>query len=72
MVDDDDDLIFDETLSGLTCDRRIGKKKFFVTYEVENCAGSVAPSKKSKGEVTVTATTEDGELVVSRTLKCKK
>jgi len=32
----------------------------------------VAPIKSSKGKVTVTATTDDGELVVSRTLKCKK
>jgi hypothetical protein len=72
MVDDDGDVIFDETRTDLTCDRRVGQEKFQVTYEVENCAGSVAPSRKSKGEVTVTATTEDGELVSSRTLKCNK
>ena len=42
------------------------------TYEVENCAGSEAPERRSKGNVTVTATTEDGELVSSRTLKCVK
>jgi hypothetical protein len=43
-----------------------------VTYEVENCAGSEAPSRSSKDKVTVTATTEDGELVSSRILKCNK
>jgi hypothetical protein len=31
-----------------------------------------ASGKRSKGTVTVTATTEDGELVASRTLKCNK
>jgi hypothetical protein len=29
-------------------------------------------NKNSKGNVTVTATTEDGELIASRTLKCNK
>jgi hypothetical protein len=72
MVDDDDDVILDETHEGLTCDRRIGQQKFMATYEVKNCAGSKAPSRNSKGKVTVTATTDDGELVVIRTLKCNK
>jgi len=72
MVDDDGDVILDETREGLKCDRRIGQEKFTATYEVENCAGSEAPSRNSKGRVTVTATTEDGELVASRTLKCNK
>jgi hypothetical protein len=72
MVDDDGDVILDEIRTGLTCDRRIRQQKFMATYEVENCAGSEAPSRTSAGEVTVTATTDDGELVVSRTLKCKK
>jgi len=72
MVDDDGDVILDETKSGLTCDRRIRQQKFMATYEVENCAGSVAPEQSSKGEVTVTATTEDGELIATRRLKCNK
>jgi hypothetical protein len=88
MVDDDGDVILDETRTGLTCDRRIGQEKFMATYEVENCAGSEAPgessngkanenskgksNKNSRGNVTVTATTEDGELIASRTLKCNK
>jgi hypothetical protein len=73
MVDDDGDVIFDETRTDLTCNRRIRQEKFQVTYEVENCAGSEPPtSRSSKGEVTVTATTEDGTLVSSRTLKCNK
>jgi hypothetical protein len=72
MVDDDGDVILDETRSGLTCNRRARRQKFMATYEVENCAGSEAPNKKSMGEVTVTATTEDGELVAKRILKCKK
>jgi hypothetical protein len=72
MVDDDGDVIMDETREGLACNRRVGREKFMVTYEVENCAGSEAPSRSSKGEVTVTATTEDGTLVSSRTLKCNK
>jgi hypothetical protein len=71
MVDDNNEVILDETRTGLTCDRRIGQQKFFPTYIVENCAGSVAPSRSSKGEIEVTATTEDGELFVKRTLKCK-
>ena len=72
MVDDDGDVILDETQTGLTCDRRVGQKKFKATYEVENCAGSMAPSRSSRGDVTVTATTEDGDLVAIRTLKCIK
>ena len=72
MVDDDGDVILDETRTGLTCDRRVGQEKFMATYEVENCAGSEAPDRSSKGEVTVTATTEDGELIAKRTLKCNK
>jgi hypothetical protein len=72
MVDDDGDEILNELRTGLTCDRRVGKEKFRVTYEVKNCADSVAPNRRSKGEITVTATTEDGELISSRTLKCKK
>jgi hypothetical protein len=74
MVDDDGDVILDETLYDLTCNRTVGKEAFEVTYEVENCAGSVAPSQHmgSKGAITVTASTEDGELVVGRVLKCNQ
>ena len=72
MVDDDGDVILDETLYDLTCNRAVGKEAFLVTYEVENCAGSEAASQHmgSKGEVTITATTEDGKLLVDRRLKC--
>ena len=74
MVDDDGDVIFDETRDDLICNRRIGQEKFEVFYDVDNCAASKAPnSRKSKGTVTVTATTEDGELVTTRPIvKCKK
>jgi hypothetical protein len=74
MVDDDGNApFFEKTIDGLTCDRRIRRQKFVVEYDVENCAGSVAPEgRNSKGEVTVTATTEDGELVATRILKCNK
>jgi len=72
MVDDDGDVILDETREGLTCNRRVGQEKFRATYEIENCAGSEAPSRSSKGRVTVTATTDDGKLVSRRTLKCNK
>jgi hypothetical protein len=73
VVDDNDQVIHDETRTGLTCDRRVGQKKFMVDYEVENCEGSRAPDRRnSKGEVTVTATTGDGELISTRTLKCNK
>jgi hypothetical protein len=72
MVDDDGDVIMDETREGLTCNRRVGQEKFMATYEVANCAGSEAPDRRSKGRVTVTATTDDGKLVSSRTLKCNK
>jgi hypothetical protein len=69
---DDDEVIFDETRHGLTCNRRIRQQKFLATYTVEDCEGSEVPSRKSKNEVRVTATTEDGTLVAERTLKCKK
>jgi len=72
MVDDNGGVILDETRTGLTCDRRIRQQKFMATYEVENCASAEPSDKSSKGEVTVTATTEDGELIASRTLKCNK
>jgi hypothetical protein len=74
MVDDDEtEPFYEKTLTGLKCDRRIRQQKFMVDYDVENCAGSVAPGRRnSKGEITVTATTEDGELVATRILKCNK
>jgi hypothetical protein len=72
MVDDDGDVIFDETRSDLECNRRIGKEKFMVEYDVENCAGSEAPSRTSKGRVRVIATTEDGTIVEDRNVKCNK
>jgi hypothetical protein len=72
MVDDDGDVILDETRTGLTCDRRIRQQEFMATYEVKHCAGSEAPDRRSEGKVTVTATTEDGELIASRILKCNK
>jgi hypothetical protein len=74
MVDDDGSApFFDQTITDLTCNRRIRQQKFLVDYDVENCAGSVAPDgRNSKGEVTVTATTEDGELVATRILKCNR
>ncbi len=72
MVDDDDDVILDETRTGLTCDRLAGQEKFEATYTVQNCKGSVAPDRNSKGEITVTATTDAGELVSIRTLECNR
>jgi hypothetical protein len=72
MVDDDGGVIVDETRKGLRCDRKISQEKFPVTYQVENCAGSEAPDRSSKGAVTVTASTESGELIAIRTLKCKR
>jgi hypothetical protein len=80
MVDDDGEEFFREERPGLTCNRRIRQQKFLATYNVENCAESKAPGKnsnsranrRSKGEVTVTATTDDGELIAKRTLKCNK
>jgi len=72
MVDSNGGVILDETRTGLTCDRRIGQEMFTATYGVENCEGSVAPGRNATSEVEVTATTEGGELVVSRTLKCNK
>jgi len=70
LIDDDDDVILDETRSGLVCDRLVGQQTFDAPYTVRNCAGSVAPARHSKGAVRVTATTEDGELVVERTIEC--
>jgi hypothetical protein len=72
MVDDNDVEILNELRTGLTCDRRIRQQKYMVTYDVENCAGSTAPNRSSKGGITITATTEDGELIAKRVLKCKK
>ena len=72
MVDDDGHVIHHETRSGLACNRRVGQEHFKVTYDVRHCAGSKAPNRRSDGVVTITATTEDGELVETRTLKCKQ
>ena len=71
VVNDSGRVILDETRTAV-CDRRVRQQKFMATYEVENCAGSEAPDRRSKGRVTVTATTDDGKLVSSRTLKCNK
>jgi hypothetical protein len=72
MVDDDGDVILDETRSGLICDRLVGQQTFDATYDVRNCPGSVVPDRNSKGTVHVSATTEDGELVVQRTIECHR
>jgi hypothetical protein len=72
MVDDDGDVILEETRTGLTCDRRIRLQKFLATYDVNNCAGSTAPSRVSKGEITVNVTTDDGELAATRKLSCRE
>jgi hypothetical protein len=72
MVDDDGDVILDETRSNLTCDRRVGQEEFEATYGVKNCSGSVAPAAGSSGTVMVTATTDDGQLVANRTIHCQK
>jgi hypothetical protein len=73
MVNSDNgEVIFDETHEDLTCDRRLRQEKFMVHYEVEDCEGSEAPSRSSKNEIKITATTEDGTLLASRNLKCNK
>jgi hypothetical protein len=72
MVDDDGDVILDETRSDLVCDRRVRREEFQATYDVVNCAGSVSPSPTSAGDVTVTATTESGELVATRNIRCTR
>jgi len=72
MVDGHGVEILNDLRTGLTCDSRVGQEKFAVNYGTESCGGSAAPRGRSNGVVEVTATTEDGELVVSRTLKCNK
>jgi len=72
VVDDDGDVILDEIRSQLMCDRRVGQEKFMATYTVENCGDSSAPSKNSKGDITLTAITDTGELIAIRTLQCKE
>jgi hypothetical protein len=72
MVDDDGDVILEHERAGLTCNRTVGTEAFEAYYTVLNCAGSEAPTlhRGSRGDITVTATTEDGTLVVNRRLKC--
>ena len=73
MVDDDGHVIHDETRSGLSCNRRVGQEQFKIKYGVNHCKGSKAPTNgRSDGIVTITATTEDGQLVETRTIKCKQ
>jgi hypothetical protein len=73
MVNSDNgEVIFEEIHEGLTCDRRLRRERFMVHYEVEDCEGSVAPSRTSKNEIKIIATTEDGTLLASRNLKCNK
>jgi hypothetical protein len=73
MVNSDNrKVIFDEIHEDLTCDRRLRQEKFMVHYEVEDCEGSEPPSRRSKNEIEITATTEDGTLLASRILKCNK
>jgi hypothetical protein len=72
MVDDDGHVVHNETRSGLACNRRVGQEQFKVTYGVNHCAGSKAPNRRSDGIITITATTEDGELVETRTIMCKQ
>jgi hypothetical protein len=72
MVDDNDVVIHDELRTGLTCDRRVRQEKFMATYEPVSCAEFEGRSRSSKADVTVTATTGDGKLISTRTLKCNK
>jgi hypothetical protein len=71
VVNDSGRVILDETRTGV-CDRRVRQQKFMATYIPEDCAGGVPPIRRSTNEITVTAMTEDGTLVESRILKCKK
>jgi hypothetical protein len=75
MEDDDGDeiKIVPKVHRNLTCDRRIRQQKFMATYEVENCSSTPTTKRSSKGDITVTATTDDGQhMEVTRTLKCSK
>lgn len=70
VVDDDGDVLLDETRESLACDARVHRERFSVHYGVANCAGSTAPSENSRGRVTLLATTEYGDLVAHRALRC--
>jgi len=73
MVDENDVVIHDELRPGLTCDRRVGQEKFMATYEPTSCAEFEGRKRSSKADITIIATTGDGEpLISTRTLKCNK
>ena len=74
MVDDDGDEIINST-KNVYCESGTNTHtKFWVKYEgPENCAGSVAPtSQVSKGDLVVTATTNDAELEDVLRIQCKR
>jgi hypothetical protein len=75
IEDDDGDVISDSTKGPFVCESgKATHTKFWVRYEgPENCAGSVAPSSQtSKGDLLVTATTNDGQLDDALRIQCKR
>jgi hypothetical protein len=76
IEDDDGDVIIDRSKSGFVC---VGQQqvfaKFWVSYEgPKNCKDSAVPTGNapSQGDLFVTVTTEDGSLIPTRGIVCKR
>ena len=76
IEDDDGDVIIDQSKSGFVC---IGQQpvfaKFWVRYEgPKNCKDSAVPTgnSPSQGDLFVTVATEDGSLIPTRGIVCKR
>ncbi len=76
IEDDDGDVIIDQSKSGFVC---VGQQpvfaKFWVSYEgPKHCKGSAVPTgnSPSHGDLFVTVATEDGSLIPTRGIVCKR
>jgi hypothetical protein len=74
IVDDDGDGILDDSKSGIVCESGATTHvKFVARFDgPENCKDSEFPTPYTRGNINVTATSDDGSLAVTRKILCRR
>jgi hypothetical protein len=74
LVDDDGDGILDARRSGIVCTSGATTYvKFVARFDgPENCKDSEYPTPFTRGDINVTATSDDGSLEVTRKILCRR
>ncbi len=73
LIDDDGDTILDATKTAVCYGGDTTYVKFSATFTgPENCKNSVTPFAVSRGDVSVTATSNGGTLNATRSVLCKR